>query len=102
MLLPGFFCALFRAMLVDPLDPASAIALPNTTSTEPVRLEPAKPAPKPATSLNLSHDDLVTLGQRWATGVKIKLLAAEVGCTWNKLYSELTKLGYKAGQAVAS
>jgi hypothetical protein len=39
--------------------------------------------------------DLHALGARWRGGEKIGVLAREAGMTWNKLWSELDKLGYR-------
>ena len=39
--------------------------------------------------------DLHALGVRWRAGEKISVLAREAGMTWNKLWSELEKLGYR-------
>ncbi|MGH7169715.1 MAG: hypothetical protein ACRELG_05495 [Gemmataceae bacterium] len=39
--------------------------------------------------------DLHALGVRWRAGEKISVLAREAGMTWNKLWSDLEKLGYR-------
>ena len=39
--------------------------------------------------------DLDALGDRWRAGEKISALAREAGMVWNKLWSDLTKLGYR-------
>jgi hypothetical protein len=39
--------------------------------------------------------DLHALGARWRAGEKISVLAREAGMTWNRLWSELEKLGYR-------
>lgn len=43
--------------------------------------------------------DLHALGTRWRAGTKIGVLAREAGMTWNKLWSELAKLGYRPHSA---
>jgi hypothetical protein len=43
------------------------------------------------------EDQLHGYGRRWASGEAIAALAKEVGMSWNRLWSELTKLGYKKG-----
>lgn len=43
------------------------------------------------------EDRLHTFGQRWASGESIAGLAKEAGMSWTRLWSELTKLGYKKG-----
>ncbi len=43
------------------------------------------------------EDRLHDFGQRWAGGEGIAGLAKEAGMSWNRLWSELTKLGYKKG-----
>jgi hypothetical protein len=40
---------------------------------------------------------LEALGQRWQAGEKITNLAQEVGYSWNRLWVELTNLGYAKG-----
>jgi hypothetical protein len=37
------------------------------------------------------------LGQRWQAGEKITVLAQDVGYSWNRLWVELTNLGYAKG-----
>jgi hypothetical protein len=44
-----------------------------------------------------SENRLHVFGQRWASGESIAGLAEEAGMSWNRLWSELTKLGYKKG-----
>jgi hypothetical protein len=39
--------------------------------------------------------DLHVLGARWRAGEKISALAREAGMVWNKLWSDLDKLGYR-------
>lgn len=39
--------------------------------------------------------DLHALGARWLAGAKISALAREAGVVWNKLWSDLAKLGYR-------
>jgi hypothetical protein len=39
--------------------------------------------------------DLHDLGARWQAGAKISALAREAGVVWNKLWSDLAKLGYR-------
>ena len=39
--------------------------------------------------------DLHSLGMRWRAGTKIGVLAREANMTWNKLWVELDKLGYR-------
>ena len=39
--------------------------------------------------------DLHALGMRWRAGTKIGVLAREANMTWNKLWVELDKLGYR-------
>ncbi len=56
--------------------PAPALAAPMITS-EPVSV------------------DLHALGARWRAGEKITALAREAGVVWNKLWSDLAKLGYR-------
>jgi len=41
-----------------------------------------------------AEQGLHALGQRWQAGAKITVLAQEAGCSWNRLWVELTKLGY--------
>jgi hypothetical protein len=41
--------------------------------------------------------NLDSLGKRWQAGEKITLLAQEVGYSWNRLWCELTDLGYSKG-----
>jgi hypothetical protein len=41
-----------------------------------------------------SEEQLHEFGQRWASGESIAKLAKEAGMSWNRLWSELTKLGY--------
>ena len=43
--------------------------------------------------------DLHTLGARWLAGEKISALAREAGVVWNKLWSDLAKLGYRPQSA---
>jgi hypothetical protein len=50
----------------------------------------AQPAAEP-------EDQLHGYGRRWAGGEGIAKLATEAGMSWNRLWSELTKLGYKKG-----
>jgi hypothetical protein len=50
--------------------------------------------PQPAVE---SEDQLHGYGRRWAGGEGIAKLAKEAGTSWNRLWSELTKLGYKKG-----
>ena len=50
----------------------------------------AKPAAEPEDRLHL-------YGRRWSSGESITGLAKEAGTSWNRLWSELTKLGYKKG-----
>ena len=35
------------------------------------------------------------LGARWLAGEKIGVLTREAGMVWNKLWSDLAKLGYR-------
>jgi hypothetical protein len=51
---------------------------------------PPKLAAKP-------EDRLHVYGRRWANGESITGLAKEAGTSWNRLWSELTALGYKKG-----
>ena len=39
--------------------------------------------------------DLNALGARWLAGAKIGALAREAGMVWNRLWSDLAKLGYR-------
>ncbi len=43
------------------------------------------------------EDRLHVLGRRWARGEGIAGLAKEASMSWNRLWSELTKLGYTKG-----
>jgi hypothetical protein len=43
------------------------------------------------------EDRLHVYGRRWAGGERINQLAKEAGTSWNRLWSELTALGYKKG-----
>lgn len=43
--------------------------------------------------------DLHPLGARWQAGEKISTLAREAGMVWNKLWSDLAKLGYRSQSA---
>jgi hypothetical protein len=43
--------------------------------------------------------DLHTLGARWLAGEKISALAREAGMVWNRLWSDLAKLGYRPQSA---
>ncbi len=51
-------------------------------------------APQPAGE---PEDRLHVYGQRWASGESIARLGKEAGMSWNRLWSELTKLGYTKG-----
>ena len=64
---------------------------PQTTAT-PNTPQPAVPQPD-AESVGRLHD----YGRRWARGEGISGLAREAGMSWNRLWSELTKLGYTKG-----
>jgi hypothetical protein len=44
-----------------------------------------------------SEEHLHIYGRRWASGESIARLAKEAGMSWNRLWSELTKLGYTKG-----
>jgi DNA polymerase III delta subunit-like protein len=55
----------------------------------------AAPAPKPIVAE--PQERLHIFGRRWAGGERITQLAKEAGTSWNRLWSELTKLGYKTG-----
>jgi DNA polymerase III, delta subunit len=59
-----------------------------------IRAGAAPAVPKPAAE---PEDRLHVYGRRWATGERITGLAKEAGTSWNRLWSELTKLGYKKG-----
>ncbi len=59
-----------------------------------IRAGAAPAAPKPAAE---QEDRLHDLGRRWTTGESITQLAQEADTSWNRLWSELTKLGYKKG-----
>jgi hypothetical protein len=61
----------------------------DVTSTAP---QPAVPQPD-AECMERLHD----YGRRWASGEGISGLAREAGMSWNRLWSELTKLGYTKG-----
>jgi hypothetical protein len=43
--------------------------------------------------------DLHALGVRWLAGEKISTLAREAGMVWNRLWSDLAKLGYRPQSA---
>jgi hypothetical protein len=43
------------------------------------------------------EDRLHVFGRRWAGGERITQLAKEAGTSWNRLWGELTALGYKKG-----
>jgi hypothetical protein len=43
--------------------------------------------------------DLHALGAGWLAGEKISMLAREAGVVWNKLWSDLAKLGYRPQSA---
>ncbi len=43
--------------------------------------------------------DMNALGARWRAGAKISTLAREAGVVWNKLWSDLAKLGYRPQSA---
>lgn len=58
-----------------------------------------EPARKPAAAFDFSGVDLHAYGKRWHQGAGINTLAREVGCSWNRLWSELAKLGYRKGAA---
>lgn len=49
----------------------------------------------PANVSETAAIDLHTLGARWLAGEKISALAREAGLVWNKLWSDLAKLGYR-------
>jgi hypothetical protein len=57
----------------------------------------ASSIPETPTPAAESEDRLHGYGQRWASGESIARLAEEAGMSWNRLWSELTKLGYKKG-----
>jgi hypothetical protein len=51
-------------------------------------------SPRPAAE---PEERLHVYGRRWARGESIAGLAKEAGMSWNRLWSELTKLGYTKG-----
>jgi hypothetical protein len=53
----------------------------------------------PATASEPVSLDLHALGARWLAGEKIGALAREAGVVWNKLWSDLAKLGYRPQSA---
>jgi hypothetical protein len=56
----------------------------------------ASPAvPKPVATE--PEERLHVWGRRWASGESLTGLAKEAGYSWNRLWSDLTKLGYKKG-----
>jgi hypothetical protein len=55
----------------------------------------AVPAPQPVVAD--SEDRLHVFGRRWKSGESITRLATEAGYSWNRLWSELSQLGYKKG-----
>jgi replication-associated recombination protein RarA len=59
-----------------------------------IRAGTAPAAPKPVAE---PEDRLHVYGRRWAGGERITQLAKEAGTSWNRLWSELTVLGYMKG-----
>ncbi len=57
----------------------------------------ANPAPEESEPVAELEKQLHVYGRRWASGEGIAGLAKEAGMSWNRLWSELTKLGYKNG-----
>jgi hypothetical protein len=53
----------------------------------------------PVTVSEPSSVDLHALGTRWLAGEKISAMAREAGMVWNKLWSDLAKLGYRPQSA---
>ncbi len=43
-------------------------------------------------------EQLHVYGRRWASGESIAKLAKEAGMSWNRLWSELTKIGYQKAE----
>jgi hypothetical protein len=69
-----------------------------------VRATPKLKVPAIAVAVPLSAGepasvDLHALGARWRAGEKITALAREAGMVWNKLWSDLAKLGYRPQSA---
>jgi hypothetical protein len=60
-----------------------------------VRAGAVPAAPKPVATE--PSERLHVFGRRWTTGESIARLAKEAGTSWNRLHSELTRLGYKKG-----
>jgi hypothetical protein len=50
-----------------------------------------------ADASSVSEENLHDYSRRWASGESIAKLAKEAGMSWNRLWSELAKLGYKKG-----
>ncbi len=53
----------------------------------------------PVTVPEPARVDLHALGARWLAGEKISALAREAGLVWNRLWSDLAKLGYRPQSA---
>jgi hypothetical protein len=53
----------------------------------------------PVSASEPGNADLHALGARWRAGEKISALAREAGVVWNKLWSDLAKLGYRPQSA---
>ena len=60
-----------------------------------IRAGAAPVALKPVAAEQEEH--LHVYGRRWTTGESISGLAKAAGTSWNRLWSELTKLGYTKG-----
>ncbi len=60
-----------------------------------IRAGAAPAAPKPTVAE--PEERLHVYGRRWTSGESITGLAKEAGTSWNRLWSELTRLGYKKG-----
>jgi hypothetical protein len=69
--------------------------VPRNAAVSPAGQVP--PAARMADSSGLSEESLHAYGRRWAAGESIVRLGQQAGLSWNRLWSELTRLGYKKG-----
>jgi hypothetical protein len=79
---------------IAPVAPVAAI-VPEPTVAVAVSADAVSVASQPAAFA--PENRLHVLGQRWASGEAITRLAREANCSWNRLWTDLTKLGYKQG-----
>jgi hypothetical protein len=91
-------------------EPPPAEAAPEQPAPEPppaeptAEPEPAQPAAEPlktarpvtvtkAPRQDLSHIDWPAMAARWRAGESLGKLGEEIGCSWNRVWSELDKIG---------